>query len=129
MGPGRSRAGRPAEHAHGPAVPMLFSGVMLYLAADLAFQLRTLRTVTWTRIGVLVVLAVGLPVAQHLPAFGALTLLTANCLALVIIELVALADSRRALRRAVYEEKTIHEAGEAAWRARWHDEGPEQPAQ
>ncbi|WP_370518012.1 low temperature requirement protein A [Micromonospora sp. MP36] len=122
-------AGGAGEHAPGPAVPMLFAGVMLYLAADVAFQLRTLRTVTWTRIGTLVALALGLPVAQHFPALGALALLTAICVALVVVELVVFADSRRALRQAVYEEKTVYEASEAAWRARWHEEGPQKPTE
>ncbi|MFE9690260.1 low temperature requirement protein A [Micromonospora sp. NPDC005806] len=117
------------ERAQGPAVPLLFGGVMLYLAADLAFQWRTLRTVTWTRIGVLVALAVGLPVARYLAALAALGLLTAICVALVATELMVLADSRHALRRAVFEEKVTHEANEAAFRARWHDDGQESPAE
>ncbi|WP_446220374.1 low temperature requirement protein A [Micromonospora sp. IBHARD004] len=121
-------AGGVAERAHGPAVPMLFGGVMVYLAADMAFQLRTLHTVTWTRVAALLALAAGLPVGRHLPALGALGLLTAICVALVVIEVVVLADSRRALRTAVFEERTEHEASEAAWRARWHDDGPPQPA-
>lgn len=122
-------AGGVAERAHGPAVPMLYGGVMVYLAADMAFQLRTLHTVTWTRVGALLALAAGLPVGRHLPALGALGLLTTICVALVAIEVVVLADSRRALRRAVFEERTDHEASEAAWRARWHDDGPPQPAE
>ncbi|MEU8301231.1 low temperature requirement protein A [Micromonospora sp. NPDC048909] len=117
-------AGGVGEPAHGPAVPMLFGGVMLYLAADLAFQLRTLRTVTWTRIGVLVVLAVALPIGGELPALAALALLTAICVALVTIEAVVFADSRRALRAVILEEKTAHEAHEVAWRARWHEGEP-----
>ncbi|WP_319459627.1 low temperature requirement protein A [Micromonospora sp. RTP1Z1] len=122
-------AGGVAERGHGPAVPMLFGGVMVYLAADMAFQLRTLGTVTWTRVGALLALAAGLPVGRHLPALGALGLLTAICVALVVIEVVVLADSRRALRRAVFEERTNHEANEAAWRARWHEDGPQQSAE
>ncbi|MFG2052590.1 low temperature requirement protein A [Micromonospora sp. NPDC048930] len=118
-------AGGVGERGHGPAVPLLFGGVMIYLAADLAFQWRTLRTVTWTRIGVLMALAVGLPVARDLPALAALGLLTAICVALVAVELVMLSDARHALRRAVFEEKTHQESSEAAWRARWHDGGPE----
>ncbi|MER7891614.1 low temperature requirement protein A [Micromonospora sp. NPDC094482] len=120
-------AGGVGEPAHGPAVPMLFGGVMLYLAADLAFQLRTLHTVSWTRIGVLVILAVALPIGGELPALAALALLTAICVALVTIEAVVFADSRRALRAAILEEKTAHEAHEVAWRARWHEGEPPTP--
>ncbi|MFI7428144.1 low temperature requirement protein A [Micromonospora sp. NPDC049836] len=122
-------AGGASEHGHGPAVPLLFAGVMLYLAADLAFQWRTLHTVTWTRIGVLVVLAVGLPVARELSALLALTLLTAICVALVAVEVLVLADSRHALRQAVFDERASHEASEAAWRARWHDGDAEAPVE
>ncbi|TYB39889.1 low temperature requirement protein A [Micromonospora sp. AP08] len=120
-------AGGVAERAHGPAVPLLFAGVLLYLAADMAFQLRTLRTVSWTRVATLVALAAVLPVGRHLPALAALGLLTAICIALVAAELVMMADARTALRRAVYEEKASHEASEAAFRARWHNGGPERP--
>ncbi|SCF14262.1 Low temperature requirement protein LtrA [Micromonospora chaiyaphumensis] len=121
-------AGGVAERGHGPAVPLLFAGVMIYLAADMAFQLRTLRTVSWTRVGALATLAAGLPVARHLPALAALGLLTAICVALVALELVTMADARTALRRTVYEEKASHEASEAAFRARWHDGGAGSPA-
>jgi hypothetical protein len=94
----------------------------------MAFQLRTLRTVTWTRVGVLLALGAGLFVGRHLPVLGALGLLSGICVGLVAIELVVLADSRRALRQAVFEERTNHEASEAAWRARWHEDGPPQSA-
>ncbi|SBT44094.1 low temperature requirement protein A [Micromonospora narathiwatensis] len=117
-----------AEPAGEAGVPLLFGGVMTYLAADLAFQLRTLRTVTWTRVGVLLVLAAGLLGGRQLPALAALSLLTAICVALAVVEVVLFADSRDALRRAVYEERTRHESSEAAWRARWHDGDPERPA-
>jgi low temperature requirement protein LtrA len=122
-------AGGATERAHGSAGPMLFGGVMLYLAADLAFQLRTLHTVTWTRVGVLLALAATLPVAPHLPALGALALLTAICVALVTIEALVLADSRQALRKAVLQERTKNEASEADSRAGWHGNGPPEPAE
>ncbi|WBB70005.1 low temperature requirement protein A [Micromonospora sp. WMMD812] len=112
------------EAAHGPAVPLLFGGVMLYLGADLLFQLRALRTVSWTRIGALVALAGGLVLCQHVPALVALTVLTTICVALVTIEAVVFADSRRALHEAVLEEKTTYEAHEVAYRARWHNGKP-----
>ncbi|MGC5018234.1 low temperature requirement protein A [Micromonospora sp. DT47] len=109
---------------HGPAVPMLFGGVFCYLATNLLFQLRTLGTLTWTRLGVLVALAAGMPLGQHLSALGALGLLTAICVGLVAVEVVVLADSRRPLRKLVHDERVNHEAQEAAWRARWHEGEP-----
>ncbi|MFI7215123.1 low temperature requirement protein A [Micromonospora maritima] len=117
--------GGSTERGHGPAVPLLFSGVMIYLAANMAFQWRTLRTLSWTRVGALAALAVALPVGRHLPALGALGLLTAICVALVAVELVVFADARAALRRTVHQEKVSAEESEAAWRARWHDGGSE----
>jgi hypothetical protein len=109
-----------AEPAHGPDVPLLFGGVMCYLTANMLFQLRTLHTVTWTRVGTLVVLAAAIPVAGRLPALAALTLLTAICVGLVWLEVIVLAESRRALHEVVFQERTSHEAHEADWRARWH---------
>lgn len=110
------------------AVPLFYGGVMLYLAADMAFQLRALGTVTWTRVGVLLVLAGGLMVGQRLSALGALALLTVICVGLVTIEVVVLADARHALRKAVYEERISYEANEVAFRARWHeDDAGERP--
>ncbi|MFF5178296.1 low temperature requirement protein A [Micromonospora sp. NPDC000316] len=114
-------AGGPAQRIHGPAVPMLFGGLICYFAVNMLFQLRTLHTVTWTRIGVIVTLAVALPIGQHLPALGALALATVICVGLVAVEVLALSDSRHALRRVVFQERTTHEASEAAWRAHWHD--------
>lgn len=115
-------SGGPGQRAGGAGVPMLFGGVMLYLAANLAFQRRILGTVTWTRVAVLLTLGAGLPVARHMPALAALATLTAICLALVTVEVVIFADSRHALRKVVHEERISHEANEAAWRARWREE-------
>ncbi|MFF0230687.1 low temperature requirement protein A [Micromonospora sp. NPDC005254] len=114
-------AGGPAQRIEGPAVPMLFGGLIFYFAVNMLFQLRTLHTATWTRVGVIVVLTVALPVGQHLPALGALALATAICVGLVAVEVLVMSGSRHALRAAVFEERTTHEANEAAWRARWHD--------
>jgi low temperature requirement protein LtrA len=118
-------SGGPWERVHGPAVPMLFGGVFCYLATNMLFQLRTLRTLTWTRVGVLVALAAGTPIAERLPALAALGLLTAICVGLVAVEAVVLTDSRHALRKVVIEERTSNEASDAAWRARWHEDQPD----
>ncbi|MEV1158315.1 low temperature requirement protein A [Micromonospora chokoriensis] len=114
-------AGGIAEAVDGPAVPMLFGGLICYFAVNLAFQLRTLHTVSWTRVGVIVALTAALPIGQHLPALGTLTLATVICVGLVAVEVLVMSQSRHALRAAVFEERTTHEAHEAAWRARWHD--------
>ncbi|WP_256370678.1 low temperature requirement protein A [Micromonospora sp. KC723] len=116
------------EALHGPAVPLLFGGVICYLVGNMLFQLRALGTLTWLRVGTVVLLALLallVPVAVRLPALAALVLVTVVCVGLVAVEVVTMADSRRALRGAVFAERTTHEAREAEWRARWHDEPPE----
>ncbi|MGC5331099.1 low temperature requirement protein A [Micromonospora sp. DT62] len=116
------------DRTRGPGVVLLFGGVICYLFANILFQLRTLRTVSWTRVGTVLVLAAGIPVGQRLPGLAALALLTTICLGLVAVEAVVMADSRRALRELVFEEKTTHEAHEAAWRARWREPAPDEPS-
>ncbi|MFR9778209.1 low temperature requirement protein A [Micromonospora sp. MS34] len=106
--------------AKGPGEPLLFGGVICYLCGNMLFQLRTLRTLSWTRVGTVLLLVVGIPVADRLPALGALTLLTAICVGMVAAEVLIFGASRHALRKLVFEERLSHEAHEAAWRARWH---------
>ncbi|TDB73071.1 low temperature requirement protein A [Micromonospora sp. KC721] len=113
------------EALPGPGVPVLFGGVICYLIGDILFQLRALRTLTWLRVGTVVLLALLVPVAVRVPALAALVLVTVVCVGLVALEVVTMADSRRALRTAVFAERTTHEARETEWRARWHDEPPE----
>lgn len=115
-----------AEPTHGPGAAMLFGGVICYLCGDMLFQLRTLRTLSWTRVSTVLVLAATIPLAMHLPALAALTLLTAICIGLAAVELVVMADARRALLTAVFEEKTTYEKHEADWRARWHEGAPDE---
>ncbi|MCW3841406.1 low temperature requirement protein A [Micromonospora yasonensis] len=111
--------------AIGPGEPLLFGGVILYLCGNMLFQLRTLHTLSWTRVGTVVLLAATIPAANRLPALGALALLTAICVGMVAADVVVFDEGRRALRQLIFEERTSHEAHEAAWRARWHI--PEEP--
>ncbi|MEU4775376.1 low temperature requirement protein A [Micromonospora sp. NPDC023644] len=117
-----------AEPTHGPGVLLLFGGVICYLCANMLFQVRTLGTVSWTRVGAVLLLAATIPVGQRLPGLAALALLTAICVGLVALEAVVMADSRRAVRETAFEEKTSHEAHEAAWRGRWRGPTPEEPS-
>ncbi|MFY1577891.1 low temperature requirement protein A [Verrucosispora sp. WMMD703] len=112
------------EPARGPDVPMLFGGVFLYLLGNMAFQLRTLHTLSWTRVGTLVVLLAAIPVAMPMPGLVALGLLTAICVGLVLAEVVLMSEARHTLRAVVFEERTTHETNEAAYRARWHGQPP-----
>ncbi|WBB54305.1 low temperature requirement protein A [Verrucosispora sp. WMMD573] len=113
-----------AEPAHGAKVPMLFGGVFLYLLGNMAFQLRTLHTLSWTRVATLVVLLAAIPVAMPMPGLVALGLLTAICVGLVFAEVVFMSEARHTLRAVVFEERTAHETNEAAYRARWHGQPP-----
>ncbi|WP_446210747.1 low temperature requirement protein A [Micromonospora sp. IBSANI012] len=112
--------------AHGPSVPLLFGGVICYLCGNMLFQWRTLGTVSWTRVGAVLLLALGIPVGSHLPGLATLTLLTVICVGLVMVEVVTMEEGRRALHELVFEEKTTHEAHEAAWRARWKERGTDE---
>ncbi|SBT48740.1 Low temperature requirement protein LtrA [Micromonospora narathiwatensis] len=107
--------------ATGPAVPLLFGGVILYLCGNMLFQLRTLRTLSWTRVSAVGLLAVCIPLAERLPALGALALLTAICVGMVAAEVVIFEEGRTALHRLILAERASHEAHEAAYRARWHE--------
>ncbi|MGB2570978.1 low temperature requirement protein A [Micromonospora citrea] len=104
------------EPLRGPGMALLCGGVACYLLGSLLFQLRTLRTVSWTRVGVVVVLAAFTPLAVHLPVLVALAVITAAQVAMVAAEAFLFAGSRHALRAAVLEERTAHEAYETAWR-------------
>ncbi|MEU5564676.1 low temperature requirement protein A [Micromonospora musae] len=110
-----------AEPAHGPGVPLLFGGVIGYFCGNMLFQARTLHTLSWTRVGVVVVLAAAIPAGAHLPALATLALLTVICVGLVAVEVIVMADARRALRSYVFQERTSHEAHEVAYRAAWHE--------
>ncbi len=116
------------EPAHDLGVPLLFGGVICYLTSNMLFQLRTLHTLSWTRVGAVVALAVSIPIASHLPGLAAFSLLTAICVGLVAVEVVVFAEARDALNAAVLEERVTHEAHEAAWRSRWHDNDSGEPS-
>jgi low temperature requirement protein LtrA len=99
-------------------VELLYGGVILYLLGHLGFQLRMLGTVTWTRVGTILLIGALIPVGVRLPALPALGLLAAVCVGLVGSELILLAESRHSVREAVLQEHTAHEARETAWRRR-----------
>ena len=115
----------------GLSVPLLFGGVICYLCGNMLFQARTLRTLSWTRVGAVVVLAACIPVGSRLPGLAAMGLLTAICVGLVAAEVVIMTEGRRALHEEVIRERTSHEASEAAWRARWREDasGEQRPDQ
>lgn len=114
------------EPAHGPSVPLLFGGVICYLCGNMLFQLRTLGTLSWTRVVTVLLLALGVPIGSQLPGLATFTLLTAICVGLVVVEVLTMEESRRALQEVVFHEKTTHEAHEAAFRAGWKEPGTDE---
>ncbi|MEV4481430.1 low temperature requirement protein A [Micromonospora coxensis] len=112
------------EPMHGPGMALLYGGVVCYLVGSLLFQFRTLRTVSWTRVSAVLVLAAFTPLAVHLPALVALAFVIAVQIAMVAAEAFLFADSRHALRAAVMEERRAHEAYETAWRRPRTNESP-----
>ncbi|WP_346539118.1 low temperature requirement protein A [Micromonospora sp. DPT] len=112
--------------AHGPSVPLLFGGVICYLCGNMLFQWRTLGTVSWTRVGAVLLLTLGIPVGSHLPGLATLAMLTVICVGLVVVEVVTMEEGRRALHELVFHEKTTYEAHEASWRARWKERGTDE---
>ncbi|MCW3814165.1 low temperature requirement protein A [Micromonospora sp. DR5-3] len=113
---------------HGSAVSLLFGGVAGYLCGNMLFQARTLRTLSWTRVGTVLVLGAAIPLAQRLPGLATLGLLAVICVGMVAVELVVMADARKALLAVVFEERTTYERHEADFRARWHDVEPDEKA-
>jgi low temperature requirement protein LtrA len=105
----------------GPGVPVLYAGVVLYLLGHLAFQLRILHNVTWTRVVAVVVITALIPAGMSIPVLVSLGLLTVLLLALVAAELVFFAETRRTLREASLEERLAHEARETEWRRRRYE--------
>ncbi|PWU46532.1 low temperature requirement protein A [Micromonospora globispora] len=118
----------PAAAPRGPGVPLLFGGVICYLCGNMLFQLRTLHTVSWLRVGTVLLLGASIPVGDHLPGLATLTLLTAICVGLVAVEVLTMGEARAALHEVVFRERTSHEAHEAAYRSRWHEPEPGEPS-
>jgi low temperature requirement protein LtrA len=80
------------------ALSALYGGVALYLLAHVAFRLRNVHTVNVQRVIVALVLLALLPVASRLPALGALGLLVAVMIALIVFEAIRFADIRERVR-------------------------------
>lgn len=63
-----------------------------------------------------------------MPGLAALGMLTALTVGMVAVEVIVFAEGRQALRKLVFEERASHEAHEAAWRARWHEQPEDRDA-
>jgi low temperature requirement protein LtrA len=86
------------EPLHGIGLYALFGGVSLYLLALVAFKLRNVGEFNVQRVVIAAALPALIPLAERLPALGALLLLTAVMLALIGYEVVAFAPLRDKVR-------------------------------
>ncbi|MDG4770566.1 low temperature requirement protein A [Solwaraspora sp. WMMD792] len=96
----------------------LYGGVLLYLVALSAFQLRTVRSVAASLAVPVLLLAALLPVVARIPAFAALLLLTAITVAGVAADSRRAGASRHRLREHRLAEQQALEREESGWRRR-----------
>jgi low temperature requirement protein LtrA len=98
----------------GVALYALYGGVMAYFLGEVGIKRRALGTVSWIRLGAVVLLGVLIPVVAHIPALAAFAILAVVCVTVVAVETRVWADDRRELREAVVAEQTGHGADHPA---------------
>ena len=83
-----------------PTIPLsaMYAGVALFLLAHVAFTYRVERLVKVQRVVTAALLLVLIPLAAHLPALGALGLLTGVMVVLIAAESFRFADARERIR-------------------------------
>jgi low temperature requirement protein LtrA len=83
-----------------PSLPLsaMYGGVALFLLAHVAFTYRAERLVKVQRVVTAALLLVLIPAAVHLPALGALALLTSVMVVLIAAESLRFADAREQIR-------------------------------
>ncbi|GIJ30020.1 low temperature requirement protein A [Micromonospora qiuiae] len=85
----------------------LYGGVVLFLLAQVGFQLRVARlvsTIVWPRLAAAGLLVGLTPNVRSMPALGVLAILTAICLALIVVEVAVAGGQRRRLREVALLE-------------------------
>jgi low temperature requirement protein LtrA len=97
--------GGDGEHSLRDALPSLplsamFVGVAVFLLAHVAFTYRAERLIKVQRVVTAVVLLLLIPLATHLPALGALAVLTGVMVLLICTESLRFADARERVRHA-----------------------------
>lgn len=102
----------------------LYGGVLLYLLALLAFQIRTTRQYSRRQFVVLVLLAVAAMVADRLTIFGALLLLACIVSAAMAASVISDRHHRRQLHRKHLQELRELESQESEWRRRRNEGRP-----
>ena len=89
----------------GVALYALYGGVMAYFLGEVGIKRRALGTISWIRLGAVVLLGVLIPVVAHVPALAAFAILAAVCVTVVAVETRVLGRrppraARRRRRRA-----------------------------
>ncbi|GAA2715509.1 low temperature requirement protein A [Micromonospora olivasterospora] len=100
---GRIEGRHPGEPLSAIGLFGLYGGIALFLLANVAYQLRiahTIRTIIWTRVTAVLVLAALVPVAWRMSATGALGLLAAVSFILIVVEIIVADGQRRRLRES-----------------------------
>lgn len=103
LGYGSPESYRPETAVPGVTLYALYGGVVLFLLAQVGFQLRVTRLVTtiiWPRLAAAGLLIGLIPVVSRLPALTVLAILTAVCLTTILVEVVVADGQRRRLREA-----------------------------
>jgi low temperature requirement protein LtrA len=100
----------------GLAPLVLYGGVVLFLLALVAVELRVLRRLDRVLLVAAGVLAVAVVPAYRLPALAALALLAALVVAVVLIQLRATRELRRRVRESALKEQAALEAEANQWR-------------
>ncbi|BCB81927.1 low temperature requirement protein A [Phytohabitans flavus] len=96
----------------------LFGGVILYLVALVAVELRSSRRLDPVSLAGAALLVLLLPVADRLPAIAALIVLTATIVAVVVAQLLTKRGVRKQVRHRIHQEQIDLEAAVVRWRHR-----------
>jgi low temperature requirement protein LtrA len=89
------------EPLKGPAATSLFGGVALYLVGHVAFRLRTLGSVSGSRLVVAALCVAAIPLALEIRSLAALAVVSALTVALIAYETIRFRESRAQVRLAV----------------------------
>ncbi|SCG37435.1 low temperature requirement protein A [Micromonospora halophytica] len=95
---------------------VLYGGVILYLVALVAIQLRVFRRLDRVLATAAVLLVLLVPAAYRLPVLTTLSLLTAAVVAVVLVQLRATREVRRRVRETAMDEQAALEAEANSWR-------------
>lgn len=112
----REAVAHPGQHLSWGVTGLLFGGCALYLATYGYTRWAMFRLVSTTRLTAAAVMLTLLPVAPHLPALGALTLVAAVLVALNVVEYVRVRGTsiaQRAGEAEMAQQAGVHEAGDS----------------